>query len=344
MEKEIIRAGDVIGYYNSWWTGPVRITADQDLKVVGWKEAEIDTELKMDGKEGNFVIKIGGAEYSVEVTTDNYAEKPSLGEKIAHVFGWRKEAETRSEDAQSTDDTSGDDATPESELPEASVTTNATSNNCTVRLGGLMLINPNFTVEDSFIAERRSELVSISNLYGIKEGVAGNGDNLLDADAATHINEMVKAYESEYPGHTLETRSCFRSQGTKCGRLCAATGTSDHHTGLTCDLIDPVYGTSLDTSTYPQHIDWQWLRANSYKYGFIDRFPETWAGGSMDEPLNVDGEGTTGLFETWHFRYVGVKAATEIASGKYNKGQYDSLEHYLKSRNLVSDLKTGKCE
>ena len=64
----------------------------------------------------------------------------------------------------------------------------------------------------------------------------------------------------------------------------------------------------------------------------------------MDEPLNVDENGSTGLFETWHYRYVGVSAATEIATGKYNNGQYDSLEHYLKARGLVTDLKNGRCK
>lgn len=222
--------------------------------------------------------------------------------------------------------------------------TNAVSNNCTTEFGNLMLINPNFRVEDSFIATRRIELVSISSLYGIVEGNPGNGDNLLDAEAAVHIKDMVDAYMAEYPGHTLETRSCFRSVGTKCGRLCAETGASDHHTGLTCDLLDPAYGTSLDTSTYAQHVDWQWLKANSYKYGFIDRFPEAWAGGPMSEPINVDENGSTGLFETWHYRYVGIEPATEIATGKYNNGEYDSLEHYLKARGLVTDLKAGKCK
>lgn len=221
---------------------------------------------------------------------------------------------------------------------------NASSSNCTIKYGILMLINPNFMVENSFIAERKTELVSLYSKYGIVEGVAGNGDNLLDEEAAMHINDMVNAYKSAYPGHTLETRSCFRAVGTSCGRLCAATGASDHHTGLTCDLLDPVYGTSLDTDTYDQHLDWQWLRENSYKYGFIDRFPESWAGGPMSEPLNVDENGSTGLFETWHYRYVGIEAATEIATGKYNNGQYDSLEHYLKSLNLVIDLKNGLCK
>ncbi len=215
--------------------------------------------------------------------------------------------------------------------------------NCTMNYGNLMLINPNFRVGTDFIAARKRQLISLSKTYGIPEYKAGNGDNLMMPEAAERLNEMVKAYQAANPGHEMGTRSCFRERGTTCGRLCAVTGTSDHHTGLTCDLIDKVYGTSLDTDEFSKHKEWQWLKENSYKYGFIDRFPEAWAGGAMTEPINVDANGSTGLFETWHYRYVGVEAATEIATGKYNNGKYDSLEHYLKMTGKVKDLKNGGC-
>lgn len=231
---------------------------------------------------------------------------------------------------------------PEPELTdiEASIRpiTSAPSSNPTITLGRLMLINPNFPVEANFITARKNELISLQSTYGITENKSSNGDNLLDREAAEWLNKMAADYTIANPGHTLQTRSCFREVGTGCGRMCAATGESDHHTGLTCDLIDPVYGTSLDTGEYNKHVEWQWLKQNSYKYGFIDRFPEAWAGGPMSEPANVDGNGSTGLFETWHYRYVGVFAATEIATGVYNNGQYDSLEHYLKARGLVPNL------
>lgn len=215
--------------------------------------------------------------------------------------------------------------------------------NCTLTQGRLMLINPVFQVKTDYIAARKRELVDLTKMYQIREGVQANGPPLLDSEAATHLNAMVKAYEAAYPQHKLETRSCFRSAGTNCGRLCYATGTTDHHTGYTCDLIDPSYGKSLNTDDYDKHLEWQWLKENSYKYGFIDRFPAAWAGGSMDEPVNINAEGSTGLYETWHYRYVGVDAATEIATGKYNNGQYDSLEHYLKARGIVDSLTAGTC-
>ena len=271
----------------------------------------------------------------------------SLDEKIARVFGWgvNDDDDTEVPDSFSITSKIDDNNNNEKEKPSLNLApiTNAPTNNCTVEYGSLMLVNPNFTVEDEFIAARRNELVSLSATYGIRELNSWNGDNLMDTEAATHLNDMLTAYTTDYPGHEMHTVSCFRSVGTSCGRLCMPTGASDHHTGMTCDLVDAAYGTSLDTSTYEQHPDWQWLHNNSYKYGFIDRFPDNWTGGPMSEPMNIDENGTTGLLETWHYRYVGVDFATDIATGKYNNGEYDSLEHYLKARGLVTDLKEGKC-
>ena len=337
--QRIVSDGEKIGHYESWWTGDIDIKATEDLDELLWAETTTSEVLNMYEETGTLEININDHNYKVNVRADEYQKQPTFFEKIMHVFGWEKETEENSEPEIFAKE---EDA--EKDIISIEPITNAESDNCTIKFGNLMLINPNFMVENDFIATRKSELVSIYELYGIVEGNPYNGDNLLDVEAAVHINDMINAYMEEYPGHVIETRSCFRSVGTNCGRLCAATGASDHHTGLTCDLLDPVYGTSLDTDLYDQHIEWQWLKENSYKYGFIDRFPVAWAGGPMSEPLNVDENGSTGLYETWHYRYVGIPAATEIATGKYNNGEYDSLEHYLKAKGLIGDLKSGTCE
>ena len=276
-------------------------------------------------------------EEALRLEEEKKAEEARLEEE--RIAREQAEAEKETEEDSSEEDKSGSSSSSSSDSSSSS----STAGNCTVSFGNLVLINPNFTVTTSWIATRKTQLISVSKTYGITEAKSSNGDNLMDSEAAKHLNEMVKAYENYNSGHTMQTRSCFRQVGTNCGRLCAKTGTSDHHTGLTCDLIDSTYGTTLSTDDYSSHKEWQWLKANSYKYGFIDRFPEAWVGGSMSAPINVDANGTTGLFETWHYRYVGVTAATEIATGKYNNGKYDSLEHYLKSIKKVSDLKNGKC-
>lgn len=54
-----------------------------------------------------------------------------------------------------------------------------------------------------------------------------------------------------------------------------------------------------------------WLEQNCYQFGFIRRYPE-------------DKTEITGVInEPWHYRYVGVEAATEI----HNQGI--CLEEYL---------------
>ena len=262
-------------------------------------------------------------------------ENPDFGQNLdteSEDFGEISETETddfsENSETEITEENPDSDENQDEKEETLVETPTINSDNCTTSFGTLMLINPNFSVSTDFIAERKSQLVNITDLYGIKEGNEYNGVPLLDPEAAVNLKEMLDAYKKAYPGHEITTRSCFRSEGTNCGRLCYATGTSDHHTGYTCDLVDDAYGGLLDTDYLESHPEWTWLHQNSYKYGFIDRFVSEWAGGSMSAPVNVDENGTTGLYETWHFRYVGIKNATEIATGKYNDGKYDSLEHW----------------
>ncbi|MBQ7895111.1 MAG: M15 family metallopeptidase [Oscillospiraceae bacterium] len=92
----------------------------------------------------------------------------------------------------------------------------------------------------------------------------------------------------------------------------AVPGTSEHQLGLAVDIIDRYFTdlTYMQEYTYTQ----QWLIANSWKYGFILRYPN----GTTD---------ITGIiYEPWHYRYVGREAAAEI----YESGL--TFEEYLPSR------------
>ena len=79
----------------------------------------------------------------------------------------------------------------------------------------------------------------------------------------------------------------------------AVPGYSEHQLGIAVDI---------NGATYDLYF---WLQENSYKYGFIFRYP---AG-------KTDITGTAE--EVWHYRYVGVEAATEM----YEQGL--CLEEYL---------------
>lgn len=73
---------------------------------------------------------------------------------------------------------------------------------------------------------------------------------------------------------------------------------SEHRIGLAIDFYSSTY-TSLDAG-FAETKAGKWLKENSYEYGFILRYPQ-------------GKEFITGIeYEPWHFRYVGVEAATVI--------------------------------
>ena len=75
-------------------------------------------------------------------------------------------------------------------------------------------------------------------------------------------------------------------------------GSSEHQVGLAFDITCDYY-TSLDEN-FGETEAGIWLAENSYKFGFILRYP-------------LGKEYITGIeYEPWHFRYVGVDAATVI--------------------------------
>ncbi len=80
----------------------------------------------------------------------------------------------------------------------------------------------------------------------------------------------------------------------------ARPGTSEHHMGLVADILsDGVY--SLEES-FENTEAFKWLKEHCAEYGFILRYPK--------EKEDITGV----IYEPWHYRYVGVEAATEIMS------------------------------
>ena len=92
-------------------------------------------------------------------------------------------------------------------------------------------------------------------------------------------------------------------------QVVAVPGTSEHHLGLAVDIVDTrSWDLTEEQATLPAQ---KWLMENSWKYGFILRYPE----GTTD---------VTGIiWEPWHYRYVGKEVAEEL----HNSGQ--TLEEYI---------------
>ena len=76
----------------------------------------------------------------------------------------------------------------------------------------------------------------------------------------------------------------------------ARPGFSEHQTGLVIDIDN----TKLSYEEFEKTKEYNWMINNSYKYGFILRYPK----GKED---------ITGYnYESWHYRYVGKKIAKYI--------------------------------
>jgi len=79
----------------------------------------------------------------------------------------------------------------------------------------------------------------------------------------------------------------------------ARPGQSEHQTGLAIDISTVSMQCYLD-ECFADTGDGLWLADNSYKFGFILRYPKS-------------KESITGYrYEAWHFRYVGVDLATAL--------------------------------
>lgn len=106
-------------------------------------------------------------------------------------------------------------------------------------------------------------------------------------------------------------RGYSKSEATKrASTSVAIPGTSEHQLGLAVDILDGNYlvmdRTQENTKTQ------KWLMKNSWKYGFILRYPPN--------KRKITGI----IYEPWHYRFVGKKAAKEI----YKRNI--CLEEYLK--------------
>ena len=98
----------------------------------------------------------------------------------------------------------------------------------------------------------------------------------------------------------------------------ARPGCSEHQTGLALDIVAAGY--QILDEEQEDTAEQKWLMENSWKYGFILRYPS--------EKSDITGIG----YEPWHYRYVGKAAAADI----YRTGV--CLEEYLSQEGPEAEL------
>ena len=176
----------------------------------------------------------------------------------------------------------------------------------------LVLVNKNNKLNENYIP---NDLKKISLEYSTE-------DKYLREEAKLAFEKLSK--DAKKKNYTIIAASAYRSfnyqeklynyyietKGIEYADLCSARpGHSEHQTGLAVDVM----GSNHDYDNFEESIEFNWMKNNSHKYGFILRYPK-------------GKEKITGFkYEPWHYRYVGTKVATIIYENNI------TLEEYYKT-------------
>ena len=168
----------------------------------------------------------------------------------------------------------------------------------------LLLVNPWNPMPEGY----RVELTKLRGGHAVDARAYPDLQRMMDDCRAAGLEPLIcssyrtmetqqRLYENKI--RRLMNEGLSRKEATaQAGTVVAVPGTSEHQTGLAVDLVDKSYQ-HLDTAQESTAVQ-QWLMENSWKYGFILRYPE--------EKSAVTGI----IYEPWHYRYVGVDAAREM--------------------------------
>jgi D-alanyl-D-alanine carboxypeptidase len=145
--------------------------------------------------------------------------------------------------------------------------------------------------------------------------IASSASSGMRPEAAAALQQMFAAAAAE-GGGAMQIQNAYRSyavqvnthnsQVARLGQaqadiLSARPGYSEHQTGLAVDIATLPSKCEIQ-ACFGQTPQGEWLAANSYRFGFILRYP-------------ADKQAVTGyVYEPWHFRYVGIPLATEMHS------------------------------
>lgn len=168
----------------------------------------------------------------------------------------------------------------------------------------------------NLVLANKNNVLSTDYDSDIETSTLQNGKKV-DKRIKTKLNDMLAAMEADLGECYIFVSSSYRTVATqqalferkveslvtsgmtqeeaeiKAVETVSKAGTSDHNTGLSFDFNDG-FASFADTREY------EWLKENAYKYGFIERYPQSGESKTMSN------------WEPYHYRYVGNEAAQII--------------------------------
>lgn len=182
------------------------------------------------------------------------------------------------------------------------------------------LFGTNYYKDIKIITEPDIYLVLVNKSYKLPNNYEPNNLELISTEFSNENkylkNEAKVAFEklsrdAKELGYRIIAVSTYRNynyqeklyneyveeKGLDYADKCSARpGHSEHQTGLAVD----VEGSNYDYDEFEHSKEFEWMKDNAYKYGFILRYPK-------------GKEKITGFkYEPWHYRYVGIDTAKII--------------------------------
>lgn len=184
---------------------------------------------------------------------------------------------------------------------------------------------------------------NLKTLYSARNGFykVSNSTDSIDTRALDAFVSMMSAF-GEATGHrdvivtsadrTYEFQEQLYNErverdGEEIAKLYVALpGHSEHHTGLALDIA--IYTDGGEGFTFDDKPEYgEWMRANSYKFGFIERYPASKT------------EITQTAYENWHYRFVGKPHAYYVWANDLCLEEYIDLlrTHDFKNKLTFTD-------
>lgn len=213
-----------------------------------------------------------------------------------------------------------DTSSAESEVDDTpSVFVTPTGVTLDTKFSRLLLINGEHPLPDDYDTNVREYLVEIDDQYRNNDYVTQ-----IHKEVYPYITAMVAAAQAE--GVNLQVWSPFRSYAIQndlfqrqvnrvggdedlAATVVARPGTSEHNTGLCADF-------NMADDAFESTPMYTWMCENAEDYGFILRYPK--------DKIDITGV----IYESWHWRFVGIDVAKEINELGL------TLEEYIELKNI----------
>lgn len=182
----------------------------------------------------------------------------------------------------------------------------------------LKLVNVNHRLDSNFVPN----LTTVDNGQQLDSRVVSSYEKMTtaakSAGATLVAGSGYRSYaqQEQVLNRNIESREAKGMSATAARSDALKTvnqpGASEHQTGLAMDFLTPSEqkaGSDV-TQSFAKTKQGKWLAANSWKYGWILRYPEN------------EKNSTHISYESWHFRYVGKRNASYIYHHHLTLEQY----------------------